>query len=414
MKRLLAALAVLMTLAAVQRDRAPRWAVGTIAGAHFPYVPGSLVRISVDGIPTPYGLTAIGPGSIDAGLLRFGDNGGAGSTTVIAAARGGLAMRAFSLAPPPDPTRPFIAVASYDDGVIFHRASAPFTATAALGIAGAPADVVISSRGEVASANTDGLTATIAQLQPWSVHTFDGVPFTDELAFDERTGALFATDRDVNGFGAITRIGRDGVVSRRVLGLTSEGLAVDAARGLIYVANVNDGTISVVDASTLVELRRFHAIDRVFSLALSPDGTRLYAVSNQSVDSPFAAAGSVVEIDVSGSRSRRLAHSDPLSFPIGIAFDQRHRRVYVTDENDDDVAVLDARTLAAVHAPLRTCETPWKPTVDGDRLYVPCARSNQIDVFDTATLRRVPGAPFATGGYPLAVAVWHAAPRVVP
>jgi DNA-binding beta-propeller fold protein YncE len=82
----------------------------------------------------------------------------------------------------------------------------------------------------------------------------------------------------------------------------------------------------------------------------------------------------------------------------------------VTDEDTDAVDVLDARTLGIVHAPLHTCTTPWKPTIDRHRLFVPCAGSDQVDVFDTATLQRVPGAPFATGGYPLSVAIWNPKP----
>jgi hypothetical protein len=417
LKRLLAAFAVLICLAAAQHEPHVQWSVGTIAAAPFPYVPGSVVRVTVDGFSLPYTLSAVGAAWIEGGLVHLAPNASDASTrkaTVIAAERGGLARHTFRLAAPPDGREPFIAVASYDDGVIFHQARAPFAPRSALGIGGAAADVAISTDGNVATATTDGETAIVAHLRPWSVQTFSGVPFTDELAFDDRSGALFATDRDVNGAGAITRITPSGAVSRRVLGLTSEGLAVDAARGLVYVANVNDGTVSVVDAATLVERRRFHAVGRVFSLALSRDGSRLYAVSNQSIDSPFAQAGRVVAIDVRGDDARRIARSGPLPFPVGIALDERHHRVYVTDESADTVSVLDARTLAAVHPPLRTCDTPWKPTLDDDRLYIPCARSNEIDVFDATTLERVPGAPFRTGGYPLAVAVWHGDSRVVP
>jgi DNA-binding beta-propeller fold protein YncE len=156
----------------------------------------------------------------------------------------------------------------------------------------------------------------------------------------------------------------------------------------------------------MVELRRFRVVDRVFSLALSEGGSRLFAVSNQSVDSPFAAAGSVVAVDVAARDPHVVARSERLAFPIGVAFDGTHNRLYVTDEDTDAVDVLDAQTLRAIRAPLRTCETPWKPSIDRGLLFVPCARSDQIDVFDLATLHRVKGAPFSTGGYPLAVAVW--------
>ncbi len=95
-----------------------------------------------------------------------------------------------------------------------------------------------------------------------------------------------------------------------------------------------------------------------------------------------------------------------MTFPLGIAFEDKRSRLFVTDESADTVYVLDARTLARIHTPLKTCRTPWRPRIAGDRLYVPCARANAVDVFDLATLRRVKGAPFATGGFPLSVALW--------
>jgi DNA-binding beta-propeller fold protein YncE len=307
----------------------------------------------------------------------------------------------------PDSLHDFIAVATYDDGIILHDPLS-FAMRSTLAVGGAPGDVAIDlNNGLLGTGTTDGDTATIAHLQPWSVTRIEHVPETDEVAFDSQSHAFYVTDRDVNGAGAVTRIGADGTTSRRVLGLTAEGLVVDSAHRRLYVANVNDATVSIVDADSLVELQRFKAIDRAFALALSPDGSRLYVVSNQSVSSPFAAPGAVIAIDVSARTPHIVARSAALSFPVGIVYDAARRQLFVTDERENRVDVLDPRTLKAVHAPLETCETPWKPAIDRGRLYVPCARADEVDVFDTTTMRRVHGAPFVTGGYPLAVAVWH-------
>jgi DNA-binding beta-propeller fold protein YncE len=154
-------------------------------------------------------------------------------------------------------------------------------------------------------------------------------------------------------------------------------------------------------------VRRFAAVARVFSLALSPDGSRLYAVSNQSTGSPFSAPGCVVTIALDTPAPHIVARSANLTFPIGIALDPATARLFVTDEEDDAIDVLDAHTLRPARAPLSTCRTPWKATIDARRLYVACARADAIDVYDVRTLHRIKGAPFATAGYPLAVAVWH-------
>ncbi|MFN2450486.1 MAG: hypothetical protein ABR508_11975, partial [Candidatus Baltobacteraceae bacterium] len=86
--------------------------------------------------------------------------------------------------------------------------------------------------------------------------------------------------------------------------------------------------------------------------------------------------------------------------------DASHKVLFVSDEAADVIYVLHARTLKAARVPVPTCRTPWRPRVFHGRLYVPCARSNAIDVIDVRTYRRVRGAPFATGGFPLSVAVW--------
>ena len=403
MKRSIALCLALLCCGAVERTRPPHLAAGSLAAAPFAYFPGSRLEVDPQGIGA-YALSASGAATIEHGRVLLGSGA---SATVIAAGRNGLAMHTYAIASPPTPDRTFIAVASYDDGIVIHAADAPFAVRGVLGIGGAAAGVAIGPNGAIASADTDGSAATIATLRPWNVKAIEGVPDADELAYDGASGDLFVTNRDIDGAGAVTRIAPDGTVARRLLGLTCEGLAIDERRGLIYVANTNDGSISVVDARTLVEVRRFHAIDRVFSLALSPDGSRLYAVSNQSLDSPFARAGGVTAFDLEHG-DRRIATSPALRFPLGIALDESEHRIFVTDESEDSVDVLDARTLQPQRAPLHTCDTPWQPTLDDGRLYVPCARSNQIDVFDARTLRRIAGAPFATGGYPLAVAVHHA------
>ena len=386
---------------------APR-ANGTFAVPAYPLLPGSIVPISISGVAPPYDLAVLGPGNVDATRYFAPLAADGASATLIASGKSGAAMHTFTLAPPPVPSTPFIAVATYDDGVILHSLRAPYNAFAAFGIAGAPSDVAISDNGMLAAGATNATTLTVATLTPWNVRHANSVPFVDEVAIDARTQAVFATNRDtgINGLGSLTRVAADGTVTRRVLGATDEGIAIDVARRRVYVANVNDGTISVVDADTMTEVQRFNAIPRVFCLALSQDGTRLYATSNQGLSTPFAAPGSAIAIDLRGA-PHIVARSATMAFPIGIAIAADEKTVFVTDEHDNVVDVLDAKTLARKRAPLRTCRTPWKPTVDGGTLYVPCARDGLIDMFDTRSLTRVHGAPFQTGGYPLAIAVWH-------
>lgn len=414
LRSLLAGCLLVLLLGAAPLPHPHRAATARTTASRLPYLPGSEISLHFDGLEPPYALGVIGAGSSARGTLSIA-NAASSSVTVVAANRDWLAMHRFDVAAPPDRSESFIAVATYDDGVVLHDVRSPFAPRSLLAIGGAPADVAIDTDGRIAAGDTSGTTLLMALMDPWRVRVVDDVWLADELEFDSSSHALFVTNRDIGGHGALTRILPDGTVTQRILGITSEGIAIDAKRHRVYVANANDGTISIVDADTFAETQRFHAVDRAFSLALAADRTRLYVVSNQSAASPFGAAGRVVSFDVSGESAHLEAQSAPLAFPLGIAVDAEHKSIFVTDERDDDVYDLDPVTLRARHAPLKTCRTPWKPAVDASdhRLYIPCAQADLVDVFDTRTLRRVPGAPFATGGYPLSVAVWHPDGHVV-
>jgi len=380
-----------------------------MATAAWPYLPGSSIPLRIDGFAAPYRAAVLGPGSLSpAGVYEIPPRAPPGSVLLVAGNAHGLAAAHLRIGAPPSAARSFLVVASYDAGLVFHDAGS-FAVLGLLATGGTPTDTDVDALGRIAATDTQGSELTLATLSPWGVAHIGGVSLGDEVAIDPASHAVFVTNRDVDGSGALTRVSLDGGVSRVATGATPEGLAVDAVRHIVYVANTNDGTVAAVDSHSLRVVRRFAAVPRVFSLALSPDGTRLYAISNQSEGSPFAAPGVAVAIDLRAAVPRIVARSPHLAFPLGAALDPATHTLFVTDEELGEVDVLDASTLHPKHAPLATCNIPWKPLFDGAgaRLYVPCAGSDAVDAFDTNTLRRVAHAPFATGGYPLAVAVWH-------
>ncbi len=408
-KAALLPLALVVLAGAIARAPYAHRATGTIAAAPWPYLPGSVLPVRVNGFPAPYLSVLLGPGRLlPGGSYEIPQRVAKGSALLVAGNAAGLAATSVRITTPPPPRRSLLVVASYDDGLIFHDA-VDFSVRGVLATGGAPSDAVADPSGTIAVTDTQGSILTLATVSPWSVARVDGVMLGDEVAIDRTTQAVFVTDRDWKGSGALTRVSKDGSVTRVATGATAEGLAIDEARQLVYVANANDGTVTSVNARSMQVIRRFPAISRIFSLALSADGTRLYGVSNQSAGSPFGAAGAVVAIAVDASQPRVVARSGNLEFPLGVALDVNTQTLFVTEEGLGQIDVLDAQTLRPRRAALPTCMTPWKPLLDpaSGRLYVPCAGADAIDVFDARALRRVPHAPFPTGSYPLAVAIWH-------
>jgi DNA-binding beta-propeller fold protein YncE len=404
------ALAALTLAGAAAKTQRLHLATATIVASRWPYLPGSVIPLRIEGIAPPYSTSILGPGRLLHDTYALPITSQAGTALLVFGNQSGLGTARLRIGAPPV-ARPLLLVASYDEGLVLHD-ERNFSVIGVLATGGVPSDVAVDGTGEAAVTDTQGTQLTLARLaSSWDVGRVGDVPFGDEVAADNSIRAIFVTNRDLNGSGALTRVARagDGVVRHVSTGETAEGLAVDERRQIVYVANTNDGTIALVDARSMRIIRRFPAVPRVFSLALSPDGTRLYAVSNQAVDSPFGKAGEAIEISLAGPLPRIVARSGKLSFPLGVALDDRANTLFVGDEDRGTINVLDARTLRPKRAALGTCSIPWKLTLDSasDRLYVPCAGDNEVDVFDARSLRRVAHAPFATGSYPLAIAVWR-------
>jgi DNA-binding beta-propeller fold protein YncE len=408
--------AVLVLAAGIAHTPLAERATGRIAAMAWPYLPGSIIPLRVDGFAPPYQAALLGPGRLlSGGRYEIPQKALTGSALLIAGNTVGLAATKIRIGTPPPVDRGLLIVASYDDGLIFHDAR-DFSVLGVLATGGTPSDAAVDALGRVAATDTQGSALTLARLWPWSVTRVDGVVLGDEVAIDRSTQAVFVTDRDSNGSGALTRVSPDRSVASVATGATAEGLAVDEHRQIVYVANANDGTVAAVGARSMRLVRRFHGVSRIFSLVLSPDGTLLYGISNQSAGSLFAAPGAAVAIALRGASPRVVARSGDLAFPLGAALDPATQTLFVTDESLGEVDVLDARTLRPKRGPLSTCTIPWKPSLDSatERLYIPCAGANAIDVFDARTLRRIRHAPFATGSYPLAVAIWHPTERIPP
>lgn len=403
--RALAAAAAALTLLAAAPQRrtvhAGTFAIDLPAG---PYVSASRIHLTTTGIDAPVSFSVLGPGRIAGGDFIAPAVTHATGATIVASAPGAIAIRSVRIVPAPAARRALLAVATYRNGIALHDPRT-FRLIGYVPIGGAPGDVAFTKQGGILAPDTDGDVLTAISRAPWSMRAISGVSSGNEVAVDPSTGDVFVSDRDVNGYGALTRITPAGRITRVTTGQTAEGLAIDSARHLVYVGNVNDNTVAVVDARTMRVLRKLPSVERTFGIALDRAKQRLFVVSNTSPSMPQR-SGYVAAIALGVKHPHIVLRSARLVFPIGAAIDERSARLFVTDEVKNAVYVLSTKTLHAMHAPLSTCATPWRPLVARGRLYVPCANADEVDVFDLRTLRRVRGAPFKTGGFPLGVALW--------
>jgi DNA-binding beta-propeller fold protein YncE len=369
-----------------------------------PYISGSIIPVNSIGLHQPFVLSTVGAGRVEGTTFVAPSVRRPTGDTIVGGAAGAVAMQTIHLVSPPDPQRPLLAVATYRNGIALHDPRT-FKLIGYIGIGGAPGDVAFASDGSILAPDTDGTTLVRAARNPWDVQTISGVALGNEVQTNARTGATFVSNRDVQGLGALTRILPDGRVDRVQTGETAEGIAIDPDRDVVYVGNVNSRDVAVVDARTMQVVQRIASVPRTFGITLDAGAGRLFVVSNTS-PSMITHGGFAAAIDVRAAVPHIVAQSAHMTFPLGIARDERTRRLFVTDEAVDVVYVLSERTLRNIHAPLQTCDTPWRPLAANGRLYVPCAGADKVDVFDLRTLRRVRGAPFPTGGFPLSVASW--------
>jgi YVTN family beta-propeller protein len=162
----------------------------------------------------------------------------------------------------------------------------------------------------------------------------------------------------------------------------------------LLVVNPDSGSVSAVDVRTEEKVAETPVGEGPRSLALSPDGSRLYVT----VEGPPAA------LAVLDSRSLQVLATIPVApEPYGVAADPHGRVVYITSTATGTVGVVRvspfvpprARARAGVRAagPGLIARIPVGPrpkglaiSPDGSRLYVTHFLSGEISVIDTARL----------------------------
>jgi len=363
--------------------------------------------------------TLHGPGSIDADGDTIAYAAPRSPVTAIigaAAATLGTAVTVRSVPPPPSRT-PLLLVACYDRGEVDVRAGddgARIGETTVAEQAGSVAlepqrrIAVVTARDRIAALD---LTTMHAKLSP----PVSGALFSQVVAL---AGGYFAvTDANANNGQVgirLYRIDRAGFPTPSgglVAGETPEGIVAERGGHAFVVSNINGNSILRFTfdgrgSARLASMRKTAA--RPFGMAIDERHRLLFVADN---DTPALSGSSsrpgLETFALPGLQRRRpaVATGTPNALPLGVAVDEPDELLFVTNEGDATVAVYRLPRVRRIGT-LRTGLTPWMPSVDASRrrLYVPSARSDAVDVFD---LRRLNSPPrvLSTCSYPTGVAV---------
>lgn len=153
-----------------------------------------------------------------------------------------------------------------------------------------------------------------------------------QVALDPTETRLYVTDATGPTLFAVSLTGGD--VQETRVGNGPEGVAIAPDGSALWVANRDDGTVTVLDPFTLVPILTTGSGRAPVRIALDPDGNRAYVVN--------AGDGSVAIFD---ARTRVRLGSVPVgTYPFGIALDPDGTRAYVASTHDDEISVIDLKT----------------------------------------------------------------------
>ncbi len=166
------------------------------------------------------------------------------------------------------------------------------------------------------------------------------------------------------------------VIDRVPVGYDPYGVAVSPDGDRVYVTSTENG-ISIINAANHTVIGQI-PVD-ADTLAVSPDGTLLYAVS--------LSDDTLYRVDISSGEV--TGAMDTGSAPQGIAINSEGTRIYITSLVDGTIKVIDSSTMSIITAiRITDPEDPvWDVEVsnDGSRVYAVSSRSCRLSVIDGQT-----------------------------
>jgi YVTN family beta-propeller protein len=159
------------------------------------------------------------------------------------------------------------------------------------------------------------------------------------------------------------------------VGAGPQGLAIDPTGTVLYVANNGDGTVSVVNAVSNTVSATIAVGNGPLGIAITPDDTQVY-VTNQNDNT----------VSVIDAATDTVTATIPVgSNPIGVVVNPSGTQAYVADNGSASMSVIDTATNT-VSATFPVGNGPGVPAIspDGTTLYVANANDGTLSVINTA------------------------------
>ena len=151
----------------------------------------------------------------------------------------------------------------------------------------------------------------------------------NQIALDPTETRLYVTDADGPLLFAVNLTGSD--ITETHVGEGPEGVALSPDGSALWVANRDDGSVTVLDPYTLAPITTMVSGRAPVRIAFTPDGARAVVVN--------AGDGSVAIFD---GHTRARLNSVPVgTYPLGVAVDPDGTKAYVASTRDNDISVVD-------------------------------------------------------------------------
>lgn len=214
---------------------------------------------------------------------------------------------------------------------------------------------------------------------------------------EEKTVVLWGANQDVSVSQPSPGDVQDHAITEQITvptGVHPQGMVVNPANQLLYIANQLSGTITVLDANN--NIVKIIPLEPSFPGFTSPVAL---AVNSKSTSSKYGfvyAACSVANTVAVINLSLNVVEYIPVGVrPVGVAFNPVNLRVYVANLVSNNVSVINAETFGVVSEPLPTGNDPMglgiNPT-NGD-IYITNTLGNSITVYNSndVLITTIPG-----------------------